>query len=119
MPRYRFDIDDFFNTDFNIKTPLNILEDDENFYIKINIPGVEKEDIKIEYKENYVIISGEKKMKEVKNKIYEEISSGKFSRSIYMKNIKFDKAEATYEKGELNIQIPKEKDKSIKSLKIS
>lgn len=100
----------------------DIYEDDDNFKLKIDIPGVNKEEVKISYSDGELIISGERKQeKESDNSKYHRIerSFGKFYRSFTLpKKIKEDKIEAEFKDGQLVIIIPKSEEVKAKLIDI-
>ncbi|KAG4100132.1 HSP20-like chaperone [Neocallimastix lanati (nom. inval.)] len=91
----------------------NLCEDDKNYYIQLDLPGMTKEQIHMELSEdNIIIISGERenKYKKAPNmKISKmECEYGKFSRSFSVpETADLDKIEAKMENGSLQVIIPK------------
>ncbi len=89
----------------------DISEDNDNYYLHLDIPGVEKGDVKISYSNGNLIIKGERKEeKETKKSEYHRIerSFGKFYRSFTLpEKVKEDKIEAKFKDGSLSIVIPK------------
>lgn len=108
---------DFFKED--IKGPfipkLDVSEDKDNLFIKAELPGVDKHDVKLSLNEDVLTISGEKKKeeKEEKENFFRiERNYGSFSRSITIPfEVKMDKIEAEYKNGVLNIILPKTEEK--------
>lgn len=99
-----------FNT--NAFTPrVDVTEDNDNLYVHAEIPGVNKNDIKINVVGDILTISGEKKSEqrdENKNYYRVERTSGSFSRSFTLPaEVVVDKIEAEYKDGVLNITLPK------------
>ena len=93
-----------------VRAPLNVETDEKNVYLHCELPGLNKEDIKVEYKEGVLTISGEKKAEtnqDRKGYHYHEISYGQFSRSVNVGNVNFEKGKADYKNGVLQIQLPK------------
>ncbi len=90
---------------------VNSREDKDAYYVEIDLPGIKKEDISIDVKDNVLTISGERKVKEeMKEESYYKIESrfGKFIRSFTLpKNVDLDKIEANFENGVLEVVIPK------------
>ncbi len=90
---------------------INLEETDDEFIVKVELPGMKKEDVKISVSEDALTISGERKMeKEEKGKTYHrvEMAYGKFQRTItFPVEVKPDKAKATYKDGILTITVPK------------
>jgi HSP20 family protein len=114
--------DDFFdsffslvdsNSKFNNENYLNseLKEDKDNYYIKAELPGFERDNIKIDFDNNRLIIRAEKEeVEEVNGKIdhFSEISYGSFSRVFTLsKNINEKGIKAKYQNGILSIEIPK------------
>lgn len=89
----------------------DIYEDKDNYYIKADLPGIKKGDVKISYSDGNLSISGERAQeKETKDAKFHRIerSFGKYYRSFNIpKEIKEDKIEAEFKDGQLNITIPK------------
>jgi len=78
----------------------------------LSIPGVKKEDVKITFEKDLLMVEGEKKheSKEENAKYYKrEISYGKFSRSFIVGDADPSGIEASFTDGILNITIPKGK----------
>ncbi len=90
---------------------VNSRETEDAYFIEIDLPGVKKEDIEIDVKDNVLTVSGERKVKEeMKEENYYKIESryGKFTRSFTLpKNVNIDKISANSEDGVLEIKIPK------------
>lgn len=89
----------------------DIYEDNENFQVKLDLPGVNKEDVNISYSNGQLTINGERKQEtETENHKYHRVerSYGKFYRSFDLpKEINDDKIDAEFINGQLNIVIPK------------
>ncbi|UXX80316.1 Hsp20/alpha crystallin family protein [Reichenbachiella carrageenanivorans] len=111
--------DRFFNNDATVGksfTPqVDISETDKAFELSFAIPGIKKEEIKIDLNEGQLIVSGERKFEEKKDeKNFHTVETryGSFSRSFHLPdNIDAGKVEAQYENGLLNISIPKDEKK--------
>ncbi|XP_078162313.1 16.9 kDa class I heat shock protein 2-like [Carex rostrata] len=87
-------------------------ETPEAHIIKADIPGVKKEEVKVEVEEGNVLkISGERnKEKEEKNDTWHRVerSSGKFMRTFRLpENAKVDQVKAAMENGVLTVTVPK------------
>ena len=108
----------------NAFTPsVNTREDDKAYYIEVDLPGVKKEDIKVDVKDNTLTISGERKFKEeVKEEDYYKIetSIGKFSRTFTLpEDADVENIDAKSENGVLEIVIPKvKKEESVKTIEV-
>jgi len=90
---------------------VNTREADDAYYIEVDLPGVKKEDININFDDNTLTISGERKIKdEHKDNNFYKVESvyGKFERSFSLpEDVDSDKIEATSKNGVLEIKIPK------------
>jgi len=90
---------------------VNTREGEFAYHIDVDLPGVKKEDIKIDVKDNMLIISGERSFKnEVKKEDYYrvETSFGKFSRSFNLPDsIDTENIDASAENGVLEVVVPK------------
>ncbi len=92
---------------------VNTREDEKAYIIEVDLPGIDKKDIKVNIDpENRTLsISGERKFKnEVKKEDYYKIESsyGKFMRTFSLpENVDADKIDAKNENGVLTISIPK------------
>ncbi|KDP40796.1 hypothetical protein JCGZ_24795 [Jatropha curcas] len=98
----------------------------EAHIFKADLPGIKKEEVKVEMEEGRILqISGERsKEQEEKNDKWHRIerSSGKFLRRFRLpENAKMDQVKATMENGVLTVTIPKEEEKKpqVKSIEIS
>lgn len=90
---------------------VDLYEGEEEVVLKAEVPGLSKEDLKIDLTDSMVTLSGEKKKEEdVKEKdyTYSERSYGSFSRSLQLPcAVKADKAKATFKNGILEVKLPK------------
>lgn len=89
----------------------NIGETDSEFHMSFDIPGVNKEDIKIDVTENRIRVSGERKEERSetkKDRKFYETSFGQFERT-FVAPTPIDAAhvQAFYDKGVLQLVIPK------------
>ena len=93
--------------------PLNVSESEQHYTVSVELPGMDPKDINIEVMGNQLTISGERKWEEEKKgKEYLRVESqyGNFSRSLMLpENLRSDREaiEATFQKGILEIKIPK------------
>jgi len=80
--------------------------------LEVNLPGVKKENVKIEVEENIVKISGERKEEKKQDEAkqhYSEIFYGKFYREFALPTqVKKEKVKAHYENGALTITVTKD-----------
>ena len=90
---------------------VDVVEDDNGYHFQMELPGMDKDDVKISFKEDVLLVSGEKKFvekDEKKNYHYYERRYGKFERAFRIhSDIIEDKIEATFKNGVLTINLPK------------
>lgn len=101
--------DDFENA---VWSPLtDISEDNDKYVLSMDIPGVDKKDVKIAYKNGSIVVSGERKQEsEEKTSKYHRIERayGKYYREFMLpEKIVEDKIEAKFKDGTLTVTIPK------------
>lgn len=122
-------LDQFFN-DFDagwsakrsFSPAVDIVEEKEDYLLRAELPGVPKENIKVEVKENRLTLSGSKESvyKEDKGEYrYVESSYGSFSRSFELpRNVKGEDIKAEYAHGVLTLRIPKAKEALARTIAI-
>ena len=90
---------------------VDLYEMDDNFVIKAELPGVDKDNIAIDVKDRVLTLSGERSHdNEVKEENYyrRERSHGKFQRAFTLPaDVDPDKIKAEYKDGVLKIEVPK------------
>lgn len=130
IPRRRNDFDLFdeiFDDPFfsRVDTKLmrtDIKEKKDSYVVNVDLPGYEKEDIKIEINNGYLTVTAEKtnsdEEKEEGRYIRKERYSGQCSRSFYVgDNIKDTDVKASFKNGILTLEFPKEKHEEIEEKK--
>lgn len=100
----------------------DIEETDSEYILSFDVPGVKKEDIRVEAQDDQLIVSGERqderKSKEGRT-YYRESSYGAFERRMSLPpNVDSDKIEANFENGVLNVVIPKTEQTQRRQIKI-
>ncbi|KAL5701806.1 hypothetical protein ACHQM5_027104 [Ranunculus cassubicifolius] len=108
------------------KTRIDWKETPEAHVFKADLPGLNKEEVKVEVEEGRVLqISGERsREKEEKDDKWHRVerSSGKFLRRFRLpENAKIDQVKASMENGVLTVMVPKEEVKKpeVKAIEIS
>jgi len=93
---------------------IDLYDQKDRLVIKVELPGIKKEDVKITVEEDTLTIKGEcKKEEEVSEKDYyfQERAYGSFSRTITLPaSVEKDKVHAAYKDGIMTIDIPKSKE---------
>ena len=104
----------FFNdTDFVIMMKSDVVENDKDYIVKIDMPGMKKDKIKINYSDGILSVSGSREsLKNLDKKddsvIHQERQEGHISRSFRLPNIVANKIHAKYDDGVLTITLPKQ-----------
>jgi len=91
----------------------DIRETDKEYIIEAEVPGVNKDDIKIDLRDDVLTIAvdyNEETKIEEKGYIRKERKAGSFARSFYVGNIKHDEVKAKYNDGILTIELPKKEE---------
>lgn len=113
-------ISDFFNDDFFSpmgmldgmgKFSADVRETDNEYLVSAELPGVNKEDIKLDYEDNNLIIKARRQEVHDESRdsyIRKERSYGEFSRAFYLDNVNKEGIRARFENGELKIILPKQ-----------
>ena len=98
---------------------MDILENDSAYEINVAVPGLSKDEFKVDLNDNFLTISGERKFsteKKEKNLHVVETQYGNFSRSFALpENVDASKINAKYNNGILEITLPKDEKKILKT----
>ena len=91
--------------------PMDLVETDENLVLKADLPGLDTDDVNIEVKDGVLTISGERRTEQTERTdgFYRvERAFGGFSRSMSLpENVDPDGINASFDKGVLEVRIPK------------
>ncbi len=89
----------------------DITEDEKEYLVKLELPGMKREEVKVSMESGVLTISGERKLeKEEKNKKYHRVERayGSFSRSFVIpEDVVTDKIDAQFKEGVLEVHLPK------------
>jgi HSP20 family protein len=101
---------------------VDIYEEKDTITVKAELPGIKKEEVSIEIKDNVLTLSGERSHEvEKKKENYHRIERfyGKFSRSFTLpETVQVDKIKANYKDGVLEITLPKSEETKPKAIPI-
>jgi HSP20 family protein len=90
---------------------MDILENNDAYIIRAELPGFEKDALNVEIKDGTLTLSGQRKSEELAEGVQyrsAERVSGKFVRSVILpKTVNADGIQASYKDGVLEIQVPK------------
>ncbi|MEA3436360.1 MAG: Hsp20/alpha crystallin family protein [Thermodesulfobacteriota bacterium] len=104
------------------KPLVDIYETDEAIILKAELPGIKKEDVSVEVKDNVLTLKGVRtEEKEIKENNYyrKERAFGAFTRSFNLQHrIQPDKIKARFKDGVLKIEIPKPEEEKPKQITV-
>lgn len=106
---------DFFNDSMQVNSCRTDIRDNGDKYVmESELPGFEKDDINIDIKDSYLVISAEKKnCSDEKNDsdkyIRRERSCSSYKRSFDISDVNTEEINAEYKNGILTIELPKKK----------
>ena len=126
MLRRPFDLPAFFeeeNADLATWHPrMDVVEKDKEIIVKMDIPGMKQDDIKVTLEDNVLTISGERKFeKDDKKDNYHRVERfyGNFTRSFTLPlTVDSKKINATYKNGVLELVLPKKEETQPKQINI-
>jgi len=101
---------------------IDIVDAGDKFVIKADVPGVDKEDISVSIEGDTLEIKAEKKEEKEEEKegfLRKERDYRRYYRSLVLpESVDADKVNATFDKGVLNIEIPKTEKKEGKKIEV-
>jgi HSP20 family protein len=102
---------------------MDLVETDDHFVLRADLPGMTESDVNIELEDNVLTVSGERKAEheEKREGFYRvERSFGAFSRSLTLpKGIDPEAVTAEFQKGVLEIRVPKPEQRKPRKIAIS
>ncbi|HET8755533.1 MAG TPA: Hsp20/alpha crystallin family protein [Solirubrobacteraceae bacterium] len=124
-----------FNTVFDAPSPgnggstmrrwmpaMDLVETGDHFVLRADLPGLSEEDVKIEFEDGTLTVSGERKSEhEAKGEGYYRVERafGSFSRSLTLpQGIDPEAVTASFDRGVLEISIPKPEEKKPRRIEI-
>ena len=102
---------------------LDVHEDKDGYTVRVELPGLKREDIDVALQDGVVVISGERKAevrKEDTEVHRQERFYGKFSRALTLPTaVVSDKVVANYKDGILTVTLPKAEEAKAKQITVS
>ena len=102
---------------------VDVYEDEHNFTLKIEVPGIDEKDIDVRLENNTLTVHGERKIeKDEKEENYRRVERhyGSFTRTFTLPTtVDSEKVAATYDKGVLKIALPKKAEAKPKQIKVN
>ena len=101
---------------------MDLVESGDHFVLRADLPGMSEEDIKIELEDGTLTVSGERKAEhETGEEGYYRVerASGSFSRSLTLpKGVNADGVTAGFDRGVLEVRIPKPEERKPRRIEI-
>ena len=111
MGRFAEGIFFFFFSGSVFAPSVNFAETETGYEVSVELPGMNPEDVQVEFKDGHLWVTGERKQEsEEKGKTYHRVERryGSFRRVIAIGNeVDAEKVDATYKDGVLTVDIPK------------
>ena len=102
---------------------MDLVETDEHFVLRADLPGLAEDDVKIEVADNVLTVSGERRFEHEAKKdgFYRlERTSGSFARSLTLpEGVDEEAIEAAFDRGVLEVRIPKPAERKPRRVEIS
>jgi HSP20 family protein len=107
----------------NFAPAVDVYEDEHAVILKIEIPGIDEKDVDVRIENNTLTVHGERKIdKEEKEENYRRVERqyGSFTRTFTLPTtVDSEKVSANYDKGVLNVSLPKKAEAKPKQIKVS
>jgi HSP20 family protein len=102
---------------------MDLVETEDHFVLRADLPGVSESDVKVELEDNVLTISGERRHEEQAKSggfLRVERATGVFSRSLTLpEGVDPDAVQASFDKGVLEVRIPKPEERKPRRVAIS
>ncbi len=102
---------------------MDLLETDDAFVIRADLPGLSESDVSVELEDNVLTVSGERKIEheDKREGFYRvERAYGSFSRSLTLpKGVDPEAVNATFDRGVLEVRVPKPEQRKPRKIDIS
>jgi HSP20 family protein len=118
------ELNNLFESSLQAWTPaLDVYEDKDGYSIRVELPGMRREEIEVSIQDDALVISGERKAEEAKEgtEVHrQERFYGKFSRVLTLPNaVAGDKVKASYKDGVLTVTLPKAEEAKPRQISVS
>jgi HSP20 family protein len=102
--------------------PMDLVEADDHFVLKADLPGLAEDDVSIEVQDNNLTVSGERRAEHEERQrgwYRVERSFGRFSRSLTLpEGVDQEGIDARFDKGVLEVRIPKPEERKPRRVSI-
>lgn len=102
--------------------PVDVAEDSERIHVKVEVPGMEEKDLRVNYVDGLLTVSGERQFENRDDRNYHRIERayGSFVRTFSLpRSVDASKIIASYRNGVLEIEIPKKEESKPKQIQIN
>lgn len=103
--------DAFGDTGVGVFPPINVTQDNDNFYVRAEIPGIKPEQLSISAQKNRVSLSGSREIPQEHDRVSyhrRERAEGSFSRTLTLPTeVDTERVDARYNAGVLTLTLPK------------
>ena len=102
--------------------PVDVAEDAERIHVKVEVPGMDEKDLKVNYQDGLLTISGERQFEKKEDRNYHRIERayGSFQRTFTLpRTVDGSAISATYNNGVLEIEIPKREEAKPRQIQIN
>jgi HSP20 family protein len=110
-------------TTSNFAPPVDVYEDEHHITLKIEVPGIDEQDINVSIENNTLTVYGERTLeKDEKEENFQRVERmyGSFTRSFTLPNtVDPEQISANYEKGVLRIRLAKKAEAKPKLIKVN
>jgi HSP20 family protein len=100
-----------------------VSDDEDKIVVRLEAPGMAKDDFELQVTDGYLVVRGEKRVEreECKGRYHvTECAYGHFERAIPLPDeVESDKAKASYKKGVLRVEMPKDKARRRQPIKVT
>jgi HSP20 family protein len=101
---------------------MDLVETDDHFVLRADLPGLSEDDVKIELEDNTLTVSGERKAEhESRDEGFYRVERafGTFSRSLTLpRGVNAEAVEASFNRGVLEVRIPKPEERKPRRIEI-
>lgn len=102
--------------------PVNITQDDDNFYLRAEVPGIKPNELSISAVRNRVSLAGKREIQPEHDRVSyhrKERAEGSFDRTVTMPTeVDADRVDARYADGILTLTLPKAEHARVKTIKV-
>ena len=102
--------------------PVDVAEDADTIHVKVEVPGMEEKDLRVNFEDGLLTVSGERQFERREDRNYHRIERtyGSFVRTFSLpRSVDASKIVANYRNGVLEVEIPKKEESKPKQIEIN